>query len=239
VRSKWHTEHPKDVTYTLRDDAELAIRLGALSSIDRMGEVIFYDNFSDGLCHWTVSKENSGTEVNEDGTVADTGGWSIKFYLPTGIINQIRLYRIKPLPYTFRIGFEFAVSLASLCEGMIFRLRFYTGTEAIYFGINLNVANNRIEYQDEDGNFTTFISDVFFYISTSFFHKYKFVVDFNTLEYVRLRAMDTTYSMSGLKPYIFNSALNPHLFVEIWGIGSDSGSITTYLDSIILTQNEP
>ena len=69
---------PTNITNTLQDDAELAVRLGAVSSIDRLGNVIWFDNFSNGSNSWILSGDGLGNDASVSSARYKHGGFSLK-----------------------------------------------------------------------------------------------------------------------------------------------------------------
>ncbi|GAJ17988.1 unnamed protein product, partial [marine sediment metagenome] len=48
-RPDWSPNEPKETTYAIPDQGEASIRLGGISPFDRLGDVVWFDNFSNGL----------------------------------------------------------------------------------------------------------------------------------------------------------------------------------------------
>jgi len=230
---------PKLTTYTLQDMAELAERIGAIHSIDRLGDVIFNENFKDGICHWNTETGGLGETIEECGNRSEQGGFSLKILIPANDDAYAEIYRAMPYPIEGKIGFEFCNTTNAYMKNITAWLLFYTGSIKIVFGIKFDITNENIYYWNEGDDWVLLDENVKILWTWYLFHRQKFIVDLLALEYVRHRTSTKTTNMSGKYPHTINDDSKPHIYIELYINGNADGIIETYLDNIIITQNEP
>lgn len=229
----------KPTTFKLSDMAELAERLGAIPSLDRLGDVIFADDFKDGLVHWNTEVLGVGTTIVESGVWSMHGGWSVKVNLPADASAYARIYRSLPYPVSSRIGFEFNATSDTNLNALIGYLTFYTGAYKITFALKFDIPGGKVYYLNALGVWTLIASNVYMYYAGGLFHRGKFIVDLPNLKYLRYSISTGTVSMADLAPFITADTTLAHMYVELYVTGNVSGAIEVYLDSFIITQNEP
>ena len=71
------------------------------------------------------------------------------------------------------------------------------------------------------------------------FSTMKMVVDIEAGEYVRAICFGKEYDLSGIAIYSAASGIAPHLYCESGIKGTTAGGGTVYIDSMIITENEP
>jgi len=230
---------PKETTFALQDDAELAERLGAVPSLDRLGDVIFIENFEDGLTHWNTEIAGVGESITESGVWAMHGGWSIKIHLPQNSNAYAKLYRSHPYPVVSKIGFEFNATSDEHAEVFIGYITFYTNTYMIKYGVKFDVPGGKVYYLNENGLWVLIAENVYISYANGIFHRGKYIVNLPDLEYDRYTTSAGTTSLKGLKPLILPDTTRSHMAIELFLQGSNLGEIDVYVDSVIITQNEP
>ncbi|GAI84369.1 unnamed protein product, partial [marine sediment metagenome] len=153
---------PKLTTYRLNDMAELAVRLKATHSIDRLGEVIFIEDFSNGMDNWTetLSGNNAATSLSSEkyrsrGFSAKLTGGSTESWL-AGIHTYI------PLPIISNIGVEASFSIDTNVSKVPIFLIYYNGSNYYSFGVQANITNKTLQYYDDTETFKTFASNIKF-----------------------------------------------------------------------------
>lgn len=230
---------PKITTYKLTDMAELAERLGHIQSIDRLGEVFFIETFCDGLCHWNTAKAGTGTLIQISGKWSASGGFSLYFHIPLDAAAYGKIYRALPFPVSSKIGVEFCATSSTNLTIFIGYLTFYTSTLKISYGMKFDVPGGKVYYLCPYGTWVQIASGIYISYADHIFHRGKMVIDLPNLEYERYKTASGTINMAGLKPYIVADVTKSHLYGEFYLGGSASGELDIYLDSIIITQNEP
>ncbi|MBA7575767.1 hypothetical protein ES708_17603 [subsurface metagenome] len=231
--------NPRPTTFTLQDDAELAERLGATPSLDRLGNVIFIDEFEDGLNKWNTEVDAATTIIDESGKWSMHGGWSVKINIPADADAYAKMYRALPYPTLSKIGLESNGTSDEHLSELISYLTFYTGSHKVTYGIKADIPGGNIYYLNEYNLWTLFLSGVSIYYASGIFHRGKFIADLPNLRYDRYSIATGTWSLKDKKPYVWPDYTLAHMYLEAYAKGSASGIIEVYLDSFIITQNEP
>lgn len=230
---------PSVTTYKLDDMAELAERIGAVQSIDRLGDVIFIEDFGDGLSHWNTATAGAGTTVTESGAWSSSGGFSAKIHLPADVTANAKIYKALPFPVTSKIGLEFCLTSDEHAEVFIGYMTFYTNTLKISYALKFDIPGGKVYYLSPLGTWVLVSTEVYVSYASGIFHRGKYVVDLTKLIYYRYKTATGAVKLSDLSPFIIADTTRAHLYTEFYFQGSAAGEIDVYLDSIIITQNEP
>lgn len=235
----WTTKYRMVKIFGQIDSGELAARLGALSTMDRRGNLIFYDDFNETALHWDTLADGTGASIELNTNYAWIGDKSIK--LVTGDATDDTTYLRKTFAPTLdrKIGIE--VHIQTPPDGLEFWLIFYgfDGTTR-YQGLLTYDAKNDNLNLDYGAGSTVKLGDT---IDTLWTHRLweilKVVFDWETMKYVRVIHNDTEYDVSMYSLQTQASARLPHLSVHLYAVSTANANATMYLDGFILTQNEP
>ena len=231
--------YPKEVTHRLDDMAELAIRLGAISSIDRLGDVIFYDDFEDGIGKWVSETGGTGASVSLETAKSNSGGFSCK--LVTG--NLVDNYaNIRKLFYKFqlsKIGIEFRFILDTYDSIVQTWLYWYDGSTVKEAIIAYITDLTLLRIWVSGGTWKTLATAVRLYQDTTTWHSMKIVIDLNSEKYERIIINGVQYVKT--EEYIESrpDTSLPHTNCGIEIDARVAANVTNYIDDIIITQNEP
>ena len=221
------------------DNAELAARLGACSTLDRRGNTIWYDDFEGGAAiKWTTQVSGAGTVA-----VVDTRAWmgSHSMATVTGALLNDFAYFIKgfSLPIEREMGAEVMFHIAGGKPLVGLRLVGATGTVVATGKIKYDHNDKKIYYYTTGGAWVelTRVDDVLFNHENWIY--LKLVVDWDKGEYVRFIFGSTTYSMAGIPLFRVGSVTDIFINVYITIDALSAAVATVYWDNFVLTQNEP
>jgi len=230
----------KEVGITaLGDLGELAVRLGALPRWDRAGDVLFFDDFSQGLDHWlTVS-----IPVSEYPKItlesSEYGGYSVKFMPSDGGSNWQEIQQVLAYPLATRLGFEFSFTTqVYLLYLETFVFLFYP-TGKYEFGIRYNRLDKEMLYRDKDGVWQTIWSNYELRDDPLLFHHLKLVVDSEKNEYVRLFVDQNHADLKGIPGLLAAEVGSESIYILIRAYAQSGKTATIYVDSCVVTMNEP
>ncbi len=239
---------PYKKSTTLMDMAELAVRIGSPISMDRRGDVFFYDDFESGLSKVLKAVAGTGTLTMSSAT-ARSGFLSAKIFVPSTVANDKTVVIWGP-PYVTntKMGAEISFSSDSLQRtrkgrfNLVIEDQFVGGRWTAEVRIALSDNGQEIYYRASDGTYT--LLDTYPIISGSLlnFHSLKLVCDLTTHKYERLIFKDTEWDLSALNMLLETGAAligktsGINATVYDYFLGSD---ITMYIDDLILTINEP
>lgn len=221
------------------DNAELAARINGLSTLDRRGNVVWWDDFEGGASlKWGVFADGVGTA-----TVSTDRAWmgsqSMKLTTAAVIGNVVDLDKSFSLPIERKLGVEFMFHIASGKPTILIYWVGFTGTTyflaQVQYDFNLdkiyyyNSGSAWIELPKVDGTVTTHESWCLM----------KLVIDWTTKEYVRFIFGGSEYNLSGLSLKTGASATARRTDVLIYNRAETAAAATVYIDNFIFTQNEP
>lgn len=219
-------------------NAELAARLGSPITYDWRGQVLYLNTFENGIGAMRSVASGTGASVSIVPDFALTGGYTCKLVGGSTPLTyaQIKVYISGPpsgrIGGMARFGPDgagqgFAVVLTLVIDGYV-----YVG------GVRINLVTDDIEYYDPGGGYTK-LADVALYKLRYYWYGVKVVVDFTTKKYVRVMFGRTSWDLSALDLAQGVAATEEYLTATC-EVHSRSGyNDTVYVDSFILTVNEP
>jgi len=230
----------KEVVYaTMTDLAELAVRLGSIVSFDRRGDVIWWDGFEDTLNKWTASGYGTGNAQEVSTDYARNGQYSAKLTAGAQVGGWARIDHYMPYPVLGKMGFEFSFVQHAETDYMDVFFTLYDGTLYYPARIRLAYVDKKLQYYNSSFGWTDIATGWELYRFAGLFHTLKLVVDFANKEYSRLIVDSTTYDLSGISVPQASSSDSPHLEIGIKTVNASNFSGITYIDDVIVTQNEP
>lgn len=230
---------PKDVTYRLDDLAELAVRLGAVPSLDRLGEVIFIDGFESGLDSWLVYDNEGLATISLTGTQFKTGGFSCKMVSPEDYADFCYIAKGSAFFLGGKIGFEYSFSGDIYGKQIGISIYIFNGTDLLQGIIVYDVVAQTLSYFNTLGEWVVFQSDLKIVQGDYLWNTWKMVIDIDTETYVRIRVNQNTYNLPGISLLKSASATSPYISVMCMLQETQDTATTLYIDDCILTQNEP
>lgn len=235
----WGIGAPISTVYTVQDMGEAVARLGSPDVHDRRGNVLFMDSFEDGLQKWGSGTHGAASAVTQDNTKARSGGYSCKMYMDAAVGDYCLITHAHPLPRQGRIGIEFAFRLSGSEDFVECWAIWNSGTIYATAGIHYEPWVNLFKYYDENGNWTTFKTDLELDLVYGAFHSLKFVVDLATFKYSRMIVNHEEVDMTALDMYQIPFVFAPCMTITIANEQNGDGADATYVDDVIITRNEP
>jgi hypothetical protein len=226
-------------TFQLTDLAELAARLGSIVTFDRRGEAVLLESFEDGLSRW--DKLLGGTLAAVDLSTARTahGAFSLRLTAGSNDTHLASISRSLGPAALALYGLELVFSLASHVQALEWLINVYDGVHASWYVVRWREDTDTLEYDDSTGNPVTFATNVRLLSGPTTFHSGKLVVDGANREYVRFLLNASAYDLSGIAARAIASSVAPRLEVGACHIGAVPWNAQLWLDSVIVTQNEP
>ena len=225
--------------YRLTDMGELAARLGSIDTFDRRGDVIWLDDFEDGITKWYNGTPDGGYVVTSSSEHSRNGLKSAKATFPAGATVNQTLEHWQPYPVLSKIGFEVSFTIHADLDFIEIYNRAYDGTNYLQGIIRYNVQTLTLEYQDSAGVMQTLDTAVYLYPKDYLFHTAKLVMDFANGLYSRLILNETSYDLSAYALRQVGSGINKHLYTFLNMKNFNDAAVAIYIDDAILTQNEP
>jgi len=195
----------------LDDMAELAARLGSPDRFERGGRIVYLESFEYGLSSWNPTTYGTGAEAILVSTIKNTGRFSARLTGGSDGAGAVKIFRKFAYPVLNKYSVEFAV----------------------YF--EAHTGDIRLRLVQHDG--TT--EDLDLQSPYMGFHIFKLVADFENQVYERLVVDNETYDLSSYDAYSFTSDDCPNVRVDVLLYSETGYNGFSYVDDIILKQNEP
>jgi len=229
---------PSSTIFPVLDTGELAARLGAPSVFDRRGNLLFQDDFSNGLGLWETlvySAEDIWSLVAGN---APAGGFSASAFLAHGNDSFAFLRKYIGYPGVSRCGFEVSFAMGTTVRTL--QCQFYLTVDGYAYSAYWVYNNNTHDliFYYGDGKSVTLDSDLYIFNGLLKWQTAKVVLDFEELEAVRLIFNEREHDLSGYELTKGGATDENYLmtlvgFYQEFGVDSDG-----YLDYVIVTQNE-
>ncbi len=230
---------PRTTVYGGIDLAELAARLSSIVTFDRRGDVIWLDGFEGGLGAW-IKGATIGADYPTWSTVYKrNGAFSCKLATSatTDFLSYITHYMA--VPTVSKLGLEFSFTLSTSNTILECSLYYYDGATRAYYAVRYNQPDKTLEYYGTDMNWHVFATGVNPYPREYAFNTLKLVVDLEAMEFVDVILNSEPYSMAGLIPWNAGAVVSPFLQVQIKLQNPADAAKVSYVDDVIITQNEP
>lgn len=235
----WSKYRPTSVTFPVLDLAELAARLYSPNVFDRRGDVVFMDDFEQGLNKWWPITVGAGTVIELAHTPTKLGGYSVRLH-PAAVGGAEAAIRLRhAYPASDRLSLECAFTVHPFMGAIQFSIRIYTQTRVVRGEILYNHAATTLSYFDAAGNWTVLNDDIELIVTTHMFHVIKIAIDKGTEHYIRCILDDTEYDLSAIAAYAADNVTNSYQWNEIRVIGTGDDETYSYIDCVITTQDEP
>ncbi len=226
-------------TYQLKDLAELAARLGSIDTHDRRGDVVLLDSFEDGIPRWDGSTASGVTAVVAPSMrYARHGRYSLRLVTGTAAPTLAQARCPWAAPAISPLGLELAWIVPTAPGTLTVELYLYDGTTLFTPAWQYLIATTAFQFRNNAGVMTT-LDTVNLNFNPPLFHVVKMVCDFTTSRYSRIILNNRTYT-AGLTALPSQAdATTPRLEIRLSHDRAGVGALETFIDDVILTQNEP
>lgn len=225
--------------HRLDDMAELAARLGSPSTHDRSGSVVYIETFSNGLGSWVKAGNPADYDISIATDQFRHGPFSCKLTAGFAEEGYAKLFRKFPYPVLNKYGLEFSVKMGADTGDFLWTLAYHDGTYEHSYTMKYMVSEEEIWIKGTGGGYTPLVEDLPLLFLYSPFHTIKMVVDLPNDEFVRLIVNETNYPISEYPAYVFETPDSPNVRIDLQQRTAIEASPVSYVDDIILTQNEP
>lgn len=229
----------KTQLYAGVDMAELAARLGALPRYDRLGDVIFYEDFCSGLGAWEIETSGLLSEVAVTAERFASGGFSCRMTAGSNLFQYAGIRGRFPVPYSVMYGIEIQYTLAAAIDYYYVLADIYTGVYHLAFGIMYDRDTNLNYYYNAVAGWTAIPGAILPYYSTYNFIATKFTFNISTLRYSRLLIPPKLIDLSSCIGFAIPDGVSRPRMECAGRIYADPATNpVSYVDSLILTAND-
>ncbi len=228
----------KQTIHAVTDLGELAARINPISTFDRRGDIVFWDGFENGLGNWEVAGGGGDYEATETPYTSRCGGWSARLTTDSDGTFMVKLRKYIGFPVLGAFGLEFSFTLQANINYLRIQLEADNTIENKVLSVQYEHDTDELKVFKGGAGYTVLDSDLKLRASDRHFHTLKIVGDLDTQFYKRLILNQTEYDISSWPIWIAATGGIVYLSAEI----TVKGLIATrsiYVDSCIITQNEP
>lgn len=231
--------HPKSTVISIEDLGELAVRLGSIVNFDRKGDVLWLDDFEDGIDKWVKVLTAGRGSVEWSAAHSHNKGFSALLTSGATDGDVIGLLKYLPIPVFTKIGFEVSFTIDANIKFIDFIFYIALQDDRHYARIRHIVATNTWRYYDWEGEYQDLSPTVRLYKRDEFFHTVKFVFDLTTQYYSHLKVNDTIFDLSSYKYRRTggNGSFECSFYIRVEN--NAAVKATSHIDNAIITQNEP
>ncbi len=224
--------------HRIDDLGELAARLTHLASFDRTGEVLWWDNFADGLVYWT--SELLGT--NSSAALAVRESISSPFVVElvggTDLSGFARITRSFPIIELSRLGLDVVYAAPILLGSLAIQIDIQHGTYSNQYGAKLDTVDKTLSYLNSGGTYTVCGLAANVASGSSVMNRIKLVSDEQAASYVRIICNDQTYLLPGIDCNRATGTVGYQIKCSIAVVHHDLFEPTIDVKNVVLTQNE-
>ena len=219
--------------------AEHAARLGSIHAFDRRGDVIWFDDFEHGVAKWDSLKGGADADFLPSVAACRNGGLSAKLVCASVTGKYMRIMKYLPYPVLGSFGVEASFTLNPANSYTILDVYLYDGTNWLNVAIQYSLITDRFSYRNSLGSMTVLAENLVLGESDKLFHTWKIAFDAPSQKYKRVILNETNYDLSAQGLWVYPSDISPRMEVRIETHTIGDVTVTSYLDDVIITQNEP
>uniref|UniRef100_A0A6H2A251 Uncharacterized protein n=1 Tax=viral metagenome TaxID=1070528 RepID=A0A6H2A251_9ZZZZ len=226
--------------YPVQSDlGELAVRLGAPASIDRLGNVIYMRDFRYGLNSSEWGSSGAGEDVHLSGNHSMYGGYTVRLEKVASTSSYSGVEVRTVARSAGRVGVEtlFAV-ITNYPKAKLYLYR-YTGTQLYRWGLQWDTANQEVSILTDVDTWTLTGTTVKCLIGYPLLHSMKLVGDESDGDYVRALIDGVEIDLPEGTAVISSSTVDPHLLLRVFNSAGPPYGCFMYVDAIMVTVNEP
>lgn len=235
----WYKYRPDSFSYPVLDMAELAARLGSISTYERRGDVFLMETFEHGLGRWSVSTSGAGAAVAVNSTIWLSRGYSCKMTAGSDNDRYARLTHHYHFPHIAGIGSEISFTPhadTSYYEGRIIGV--FEGVK-VQWALKVDNITLKFYFLNALGGWTLLTSLPAQFTDLPMFYTAKLAANLATLKYLRFITGGFTFDLSNTLGYVTPTADANHIEVHFTIVAQAATNPHAYVDNFILTIDEP
>jgi len=235
----WYGIAPKEQTYVMEDDAELAARLDSPLKWDRRGDVIWMQTFESGLKDVNLWGAGVGNAQYLSTAMPFHGHACLHLVTGDAVGDQARGNYHLPQPSLGAWGEQMWTSFDDQVDTVNMWLRLFNGSDQIVAGVAYDLPAAEVRIYLEGVGWTTIDTDVNLYAHESYYHIFKVVGRYDSRNYERLIIDDRVYLLSEYEMYSTPSIAAPYVSLEFAIDTAVAANAHANIDNLIYTINEP
>jgi len=229
----------QETIFGMQDMGELAARLKSIDTHDRRGDIVWLDDFESGVDNFHHFITFVADTVTWDTTTARSGAFCAKLHASNNPGSDAAMFRYLAYPALGRMGLEFSFATPHNTQNIVGTMYFDNGVRYYEGSLLYRVGTEDLSVRDAGGVWQLIDGNREIQRDLHAWNTVKLVVDFAALQYVRLIFNEHEYDIAPYAPRDVGASVVPRLQVEIWNSYIVAGAADTYVDDVIVTQNEP
>ena len=221
------------------DRGEMAARLGSPVVYDKAGILVWYTDFEHGLQGITFGVDHADSVGSLTAERACHGAFSIKLDPRDAVDSYVEWRRIAYFLPVGNIGFELSLSLEPKPDNFHFIIKSRDGAYVLNARMNYYTATGNWEIRKADGTYVTILTGFELQYGVGSWHPIKLVIDTKNEKYVRALIGRNVIDLSDYGVEKAEDDTLAQLEVGVAVYGSAAAHAPVYVDSVIVTQNEP
>lgn len=218
-------------------NAELAARLGSIDTFDRRGNVLWFDDFESGLNKWMPETPAGSIAISAER--ARNGCFSCKLSTPAVANQWARIRHWLPYVFLSKMGFEFSFTWDADIKEIIFCIDFVGGGHNYVGAIKyLYPGFVRWQYLAGDWFYRDIMPSYLMDDRDYTFNTVKLIIDFPNGKYDKCLINGQSFDLSQY-PLIEFARVAPNVITDIEIAAKADVVAYSYIDDVIITQNEP
>lgn len=225
------------LTYRIDDLGELSVRLGSPATYDRRGDVLWFDNFDDGLLAWEDTSASGDNTLTLSTDYKENGSFCAKLTAATTADKYASMTRRQPITNNPLIGVNVAFQPDNNCDEFQINIYYYDGT--IFYTITLafDFQDNELRLLHNDGT-VTLSTNIAYLTGPDMFTHCKIAFNLSTFYFIYLTVNELSYDLSEYQIYNVPGVTNKHIRIDLQSYTRDTGTSIVYVDNVIYTTNE-
>lgn len=229
----------KETVSGLADLGELAARLGSIATFDRRGDVVWFDSFESDLSAWYELGTGTDHDAYVSAESARNGAFSCKLITGSGGYGTGMIVHLGGGLVLSKIGLEVSWTFKTALDELRLRFLYYDGARYYDYQIRFDRSSKELRYYDADGDPIAFATGISLTAHDQLYHTLKFVMDLPNRKYNRVILDNVSYDLSAYPVKTDTSTVSPKYELTIATQVIADSNETSYIDDVIITQNEP
>jgi len=235
----WGLVGPKDIVYGLDDLGEHAVRLGSPHLWDRRGDALYATCFREGLGMFHGALSGAGATVRLSTGHSRQGAYAVMLRSGVDALRYAMLHLAFPFQDPSAVGLELSFAVNPRTSEIRADVEWYDGANVHRGRVLYDHVLSQLRYWTPGGVWAVLQAGVVRHTCIRPEHTMKLVVDMDVQEYVRFLLDEQAYDMRGIAAETVLDLRAPYWYFAIWHFGLVGFNVDTYIDNVIVTQNEP
>lgn len=224
--------------YRVDDMAELAARLGSIVTYRRSGQVVYLDDFANGLNHWLVHTFLAGDAVTLQNLRTRSRGACPRFNVAAGGAAIAEIASRFPVWGAEHVSLQGEMCLNPEPHWAFLDIQYHILTGWYWFRLVYDIPTGSLLYLDATGAYIVLSTSLNLAQDGSAFYSAKLTIDLAAACYVRISVGQAIFEMPGVPGYLTVIASNDYVDVAAGFTGRLAGAGFGYWDNIIITRGE-